>query len=116
MAKIPEKRGQSFYTSSQSFKIMFFVLWLKNFGDFNFILSGWFIKMSVQKFQPLIVIYRRIILCIIIGEWDVHQFIGLCLIPLDPCIVTGLLIIKNVKTTQKNYQKYCIKRSYQPEC
>ena len=38
-----------------------------------------FIKLSVQKFQPLILIYRR-------GDFvcrieDVHQFIGHCLIP-----------------------------------
>ena len=39
--------------------------------------------MSVQTFQPLIVIYRRAIFCIILG--DVHKFITHCLIPLDPC-------------------------------
>ena len=43
---------------------------------------GWFIKLSVQTFQPHIVIYR-------IGKFysiidDVHQFIGYCLIPLEP--------------------------------
>ena len=38
-------------------------------------------KLSVQTFQPLIVIYRRVmvIFCIIVDE---HQFIGHCLIPL----------------------------------
>ena len=39
---------------------------------------SWFVKLSVQTFQPLIVIYRR-------GNFvynrDVHQFIGHCLIP-----------------------------------
>ena len=38
--------------------------------------------MSVQTFQPLIVIYRMVNFCIIIG--GVYQFIGHCLIPLDP--------------------------------
>ena len=40
--------------------------------------------MSAKAFQPLIVIIEAAIMCIIIG--DVHQFIGFCLIPLDPCI------------------------------
>ena len=44
---------------------------------------SWFIKLIVQTFQPLIVIYRRVIfLCIIIGE--LHKFIDYCLILLDP--------------------------------
>ena len=33
--------------------------WLHNFGDFYWILIGWSIKLNVQTFQPLIVIYRR---------------------------------------------------------
>ena len=44
----------------------------------------WFIKKSVQTLQPLIVIYRR-------GNfeyhhWELHQFFGYCLNPLDPRI------------------------------
>ena len=40
---------------------------------------GWNIKLSVQTFQPLIVIYKR-------SNFieDKHQFIGHCLIPQDP--------------------------------
>ena len=37
----------------------------------------WLIKLSNQTFQPVILIYKRVILCIIIG--DVHKFIGHCL-------------------------------------
>ena len=45
------ERGQCsvYYTSLQSFRC-----WLFNFGDFYWILIGWFIK-----FQPPILIYRR---------------------------------------------------------
>ena len=32
---------------------------LNNFWDFNWILIDWFIKLSVQTFQLLILIYRR---------------------------------------------------------
>ncbi len=47
-------------TSPQSFIIMFFTRWLNNFGDFNKeILIGWSIRLSTQKFQPLIVIFKR---------------------------------------------------------
>ena len=45
------------YTSPQSFIIL--IHWLKNFGTFYWILIGCFMKLSVQKFQQLIVIYRR---------------------------------------------------------
>ena len=31
----------------------------KNYGEFCYMLIGWFIKMSIQTFQPLNVIYRR---------------------------------------------------------
>ena len=44
------------------------------------ILIGWFIKLSVQNFQLLV------ILCVNIGY--VHQFIGHCLIPLDSWYAT----------------------------
>ncbi len=39
----------------------------------------------LQTFQPLIFIYRRGNLSIIIV--DVNQFVGHCLIPLDPCLI-----------------------------
>ena len=42
---------------------------------------SWFIKLSVQMIQPLIIIYLRGNLFIIIE--DVHQFIGHYLIPVD---------------------------------
>ena len=32
-------------------------VWFNNFGDFYWILIGWFITLSVHLFQPLIVIY-----------------------------------------------------------
>ena len=37
---------------------VFLIRWLNNFGDFYWILIGWFIKMSIKMFQPLILIYR----------------------------------------------------------
>ncbi len=48
-----------FFTSPQSSIITFLNHWLQNFGDFYWILISWFIKMSVQTFQALILIYRR---------------------------------------------------------
>ena len=57
---------------------LFLIRWLHNFRDIYLILIGWFIKFSVQTFQTLIVIYKRGILCIIIG--DVFHFIGHCVI------------------------------------
>ena len=42
------------------------------FGDFYWIMIGWFIMLSVQIFQLLFVIYRRVIFCFNIG--DVHKF------------------------------------------
>ena len=42
---------------------------------------GWFIKLSVQTFEPLIIIYRRGNFGGM-GSEDVHQFIGHCPIPL----------------------------------
>ena len=42
------------------FKNCFLILWLNNFEDFWGILIGWFMKLSVQTFQPLISIYRRV--------------------------------------------------------
>ena len=60
----------------------FHICWLNNFWDFFKILICLLIKMSIQTFQPLIVIHRRDNFVIIIG--DIHQFIGHCLIPYDP--------------------------------
>ena len=59
--------------------------WLKNFGDFYPVRISCFIKLSVRTFQQLISVQKREILYIII--WDVHQFIGHCLIPLNPCLI-----------------------------
>ena len=50
------------------------------------------LKLSVQMFQLLILIYKRVVLCVIIG--DVHKFIGNCLIPLDPSSQLPALILK----------------------
>ena len=44
------------FTSPKSLIIMFSYRWLNNF---YWIVIGWFIKLSVQTFQPLIVINRR---------------------------------------------------------
>ena len=43
-----------YYTSPQSL-----IRWLNIFGDFYWIYVGMFIKLSVQTFQPLNVMYRR---------------------------------------------------------
>ena len=39
------------------------------FGDFYWIFVGWFFKLSVQMFQPLIVIYRRVNFVYYYWEW-----------------------------------------------
>ena len=45
------------YTGTQSFIAPWLTHWLKNFT--TWILIGWFIKLSVQTFLPLILIFRR---------------------------------------------------------
>ena len=70
-----------------------------NFGDFYWILIGLFIKFRIHTFQPPILLYRMGTLCIVIG--NVHQFIGHCPIPLDPCEYTLHTLIfshKAIKT------------------
>ncbi len=70
--KLQGERGHSdeYYTSPQSFMITFsYSLRLINFGDFYWILIGWFIELSVIN-----VIYKRGIII-----EDVHKFIGHCL-------------------------------------
>ena len=44
-------------------------------------MSGWFIYLSVQMFQPIIFATEGVNLSIIIE--DIHQFISHCRIPLD---------------------------------
>ena len=44
-----------YYTGTQSFII---ICWFNHFGDFYWILIGWFTKFSFQSCQPLILIYR----------------------------------------------------------
>ena len=54
------ERGQLavYFIGNQSF-IITFSYSFNNFWDSKWILIGWLIKLSVQTFQPLIVIYRR---------------------------------------------------------
>ena len=70
-----------YYTGPQSLKLMFSHL-LYNFGDFISIFIGWLLKLRIQTFQPIIVIFRRDYF--VHNLMDVHQFIGYCSIPLDP--------------------------------
>ena len=37
---------------------VYLICWLHNFGDFNWIKIGWLIKLNVQTFQLMILIYR----------------------------------------------------------
>ena len=55
-------------------------------GDLNRILIGLFIKLSAQTFQPLIYRWNNLVY-----HYYVHQFIGHCLIPLDPCFENILM-------------------------
>ena len=72
-----------YYNSPHSFIYNIFLLvGITTLGTFMEILIGRLIRLIVQTFQPLVVIYRGVILRIIIG--DVHQFIGHCLNPLVP--------------------------------
>ena len=80
-----------FITLVTSFIIRFFSVGLRT-------LIGWFIKLSVQTIQPLIVTERVILY--IIG--DLQQFISQCLITLDPWQLTlvesnnRIMVIKNI--------------------
>ena len=65
-----------YYTSPQSFIIKVSYSLAYQLWGLKRILIGWFIELSVQTLQPLIVI-----LCIIIGH--LHQFFDHCFIPLD---------------------------------
>ena len=85
--------GLFFYPSHQWFMMAFPYSLVNNFWDFYRILIDWLIKLGVQTFPPLFVIYSSIILFIIIG--NVHQFIGHFLIPLN--LVKILLITKPMK-------------------
>ena len=67
-----EREGTMGCLLHQSLLIMrFSYLLANNFGNFYYILIGWFIKLSVQTLQQLIVIYRRGNFVQNIG--DVHQ-------------------------------------------
>ena len=76
-------------------KDIYHICWPKNFGDFEFEL------LSVQMFQLLIIIYKRVILCSIIG--DVHQFIGQSLIPLDPLSQLPALLTINLELDPQSH-------------
>ncbi len=73
---LERERGQwaVYCTSPQSLAQLY------NFWDFQLILIGWF-KLSVQTFLTT---KEGVILCVIIGDVIVHQFVGHCLIPSDP--------------------------------
>ena len=112
------ERGNNglFNTSPQSFIKVFSHLLLL---ILQWILIGWFIKLSVQTLQPLILIYINY-------HWDIHQFIGYCLVPLDPwdlmehpfslCLVmrlrhdvikTGMLALQKQNPGKEESRKYC---------
>ena len=55
---------------------IFLMCWLNNFEDFYWVLIGWFIKFSVQTFQPIILIYRR-------GNFKYHKGCTLIYRPLS---------------------------------
>ena len=57
--------------------------------------NSWFFKLRVQTCQTLIKLYRRVNLSI----GDVHQFIGHCIIPLDP----WALLLSHANDRQLNH-------------
>ena len=73
---------------------------------------GWFINLSVQTFQPLIVTQEGLILCIIIE--DVHQFIGHCLIPLDSWFGTHGIIILIYQPLLQSFTDIILKFTFLP--
>ena len=84
------------FTSLKSFITTFSYRWLYKLVDFKCILISWLIEWNVQTFKPRIFIYRR-------GKfmyhyWGWHQFIGHCLIPLDP----WLFILISPQTLSSN--------------
>ena len=90
-----------YYTSPQSFSIMFLIpYWLNNFeANFEFWLVGSWSWVS-KRFKHLLQSSEGVIFCNIIG--DVHQFMGHCLIPLDPwCVcqsqtIMGAILFRSV--------------------
>ena len=65
-------RGQwaVYYTGPQSFLTRFLIRWLYNFGDIKSFLIGRFIKLSIQTFQPMIVLYISGNFCLSQGYED----------------------------------------------
>ena len=72
------------------------------FGDFYWILIGLLFNFRIQTFQLLFVIYRMGNMCIIIS--DVYQFIGHCLIPLDPSVRADIWMI--ISPTTNRYPSF----------
>ena len=52
--------GWLLHQTSKFYNNVFFIRRLYNFGDFYWILICWFNKLSVQTFQPLILICRKV--------------------------------------------------------
>ena len=80
-----------YFISPQSFKWRFLIRWLNNVGGFYWILIGWFVKSSVQTFQPQILIYKR-------GNFVYHHWGCTSIywpLSLDPCLNIHFMIINN---------------------
>ena len=86
--KIPGKEGtlSCYYTSPQSlYNNLFLFVCLAILETFTLNFDWLAIYLSVQTFQLLLVeYYRKNIFCSILGY--VHEFMGHCLIPLDPWV------------------------------
>ena len=71
------------------FKMKFSYSLAQHIWEFFKILIGWFNKFSVQTFQPLIVLHKG-------GNFVYYQFIGHCIIPLDPWVTQATPYFKRL--------------------
>ena len=74
---------------------------------------GWFIELSVQTFQPLILINRRDNSGISFG--NVHHFIGHCLIPLDSTNDDFLNVKIGLEEILPEFQKIIGNENHKPQ-
>ena len=71
------------------FKMKFSYSLAQHIWELFKILIGWFNKFSVQTFQPLIVLHKG-------GNFVYYQFIGHCIIPLDPWVTQATPYFKRL--------------------
>ena len=95
-----------YYTSPQSYIKTFSNSLALQLWGLSLNLIGWIIKLSVQRFQPPIVIYSKGNFMYLYWEW--HEFIGHCLMPLDPWLMSACINHTNMLWNLFKCCKYTI--------